>query len=553
MRVDWFLSATFGLRKPRNVRHYSHEFLDSIFKRHHIAAIQAVFLAFLMLILIGLFSESRFFQIPAAASITLFFTILIAVAGALSLFLGNWSIPIVLSLYLLVNWLFQENIIDPRNKAYGLNYNTPHRPSYNKDTLAHLMNDSNVAKDKSEFTSILNNWKQRQGTEKPVMFIVDVSGGGNRSAAFTMNVLMKLDSLTAGKFFQHTFLISGASGGMIGAAYFRELYLEKQLGKINTLQEKQYIDNISKDLLNPVFSSLVTRDMIGPLRKFKLGENSYIRDRGYAFEQKLNSNTKGVLNKKISDYFLPEQQGVIPAMFFSSAITRDGRKLLVSTHPARFMMQAPEKANHLSEYDIDGVDFQSFFQEQNPGDLQFLTAMRMNATFPFVLPNIELPASPEIDVMDAGFRDNFGHETSLRFVDVFKDWLKENTSKVVLVEIRDRPIGNWSRPYEANSILGLITKPMLLLQNNWFNLQDYYEKDEINYMLDAFGSQFYKVGFSYEAPQNSVSASLSFHLTAAEKKGIAQAMDDETNNTAVTTIANFLAESAPIAPPLVQK
>jgi hypothetical protein len=41
----------------------------------------------------------------------------------------------------------------------------------------------------------------------------------------------------------------------------------------------------------------------------KLGENSYIRDRGYAFEQKLNANTKGVLNKKISDYFLPEQQG----------------------------------------------------------------------------------------------------------------------------------------------------------------------------------------------------------------------------------------------------
>ena len=87
MRIDWFLSATFGLRKPRNIKHYSHDFLNSVFKRHHIAAIKAVFLAFALLILIGLFTENKYFQIPAAASITLFFTILIAVAGAFSFFL----------------------------------------------------------------------------------------------------------------------------------------------------------------------------------------------------------------------------------------------------------------------------------------------------------------------------------------------------------------------------------------------------------------------------------------------------------------------------------
>jgi hypothetical protein len=133
IRVDWFLSATFGLRKPRNIKHYSHDFLNSVFKRHHIAAIQAVFLAFVFLILIGLLAENKFFQIPAAASITLFFTILIAVAGALSLFLRTWSIPVVLIVYLFVNWLFINHIIDPRNKAYGLNYNDiKEQPIYDK-------------------------------------------------------------------------------------------------------------------------------------------------------------------------------------------------------------------------------------------------------------------------------------------------------------------------------------------------------------------------------------------------------------------------------------
>ena len=541
MRVDWFLSATFGLRKPRNVRHYSQEFLSSIFKRHHIAAVQAVFMALIFLILLGFFLENKYFQIPAGASITLFFTILIALAGALSLFLGNWSAPVVLAIYFFINWLFQDHVIDPRNKAYGLNYNNEkQQPVYDKESLFQLANDSAVANDKENFISILNKWKAKQHEEKPVMFILDVSGGGNRSADFTMNVLTQLDTLTQGKFFQHTFLITGASGGMIGAAYFRELYLEKLQKKINSLQQKQYKDNISRDLLNPVFSSLVTRDMIGPLRNFHLNNNSYILDRGYAFEQKLNWNTRNALNKNLGDYKFPEENAIIPSMFFYSAITRDGRKLIVSTQPVRFMMHAVEKPNNLNEYDIDAVDYQSFFKNEDPYKLRFLSVLRMNATFPFVLPNVEMPSNPRIDIMDGGLRDNFGHETTLRFLDVFKDWLHANTSKVVIVEIRDRSADNWSRPYEINSISGLITTPMLLLQNNWFNMQDYYQKDQLNYMLGIPSNNLYLTGFAYEMPQNAVSASLSFHLTTSEKNGIAQTLTDKNNRQAFKNIYQFL-------------
>ena len=543
MRVDWFFSATFGLRKPRNVRHYSQEFLSSIFKRHHIAAVQAVFLALIFLIVLGFFLENKYFQIPAAASITLFFTILIAVAGALSLFLGNWSVPVILIIYFGINWLFEQHIIDPRNKAYGLNYNNEkQQPVYSKESLFELASDTAVKNDSLNFISILNKWKAKQHEEKPVMFIVDVSGGGNRSADFTMNVLTQLDTLTQGEFFQHTSLITGASGGMIGAAYFRELYLEKQQRKINSLQQQQYRDNISKDLLNPVFSSLVTRDMIGPLRNFHLNNNSYILDRGYAFEQKLNANTRYVFNKNLSDYALPEENAVIPSMLFYSAVTRDGRKLLISTHPVRFMMKASRTPNHLSEHDIDAVDYQSFFKNQDPGKLRFLSVLRMNATFPFVLPNVEMPTNPRIDIMDGGFRDNFGHETTLRFLDVFKNWIKENTSKVVVVEIRDRASDNWSRPYEINSIAGLITKPVFLLQSNWFNLQDYYEKDQMNYMLGALDSTLYFTSFAYQAPQNATSASLSFHLTTFEKKSISQTLNDTNNQQTFKSIMNFLAK-----------
>jgi hypothetical protein len=46
--VDWFFSAKFRLRKPRDVRHYSDDFLNSVFKRHHVAAVIAIALHFFL-------------------------------------------------------------------------------------------------------------------------------------------------------------------------------------------------------------------------------------------------------------------------------------------------------------------------------------------------------------------------------------------------------------------------------------------------------------------------------------------------------------------------
>lgn len=536
VRIDWFLSATLRLRKPRNIIHYSDSFLDSIFKRHHIAAVQAVMMAFLFLVLIGYFSDNHLFQVPAAASITLLLAIFIAVVGALSLFLGSWSILLVFVVYALINWMYQQDIIDPRNKANGLNYHTQ-KSAYEEASLLAIASPQNIQHDKEKFISILDTWKTKQNNEKPVMYLLSVSGGGNRSAAYVMNVLQRLDSITNGAFFQHTMLINGSSGGMMGAAYFRELYLQKSQGKIKDLNDKQYASNIGKDLLNPVFSSLVTRDLLSPIRKFEVDGYSYIRDRGYAFEQKLNLNTKGVMDKKVMDYKIPEEKVIIPCIFFNSTITRDARKIIISPQPVSFMMRSEKISNMATN--ADGVDFMAFFNKQDAKNLPLLTALRMNATFPFVLPNVELPATPDVDVMDGGLRDNYGIENTLRFITVFQDWLKTNTSKVVLIQIRDHPFGDWDRPYESTTISGLFTKPMLLLQNNLFKLQDYYQANDLSFMQSILGPQFYNINFSYLPAQKTTSASLSFHLTASEKKDISAALENKENKKAFDEILDL--------------
>lgn len=541
IRIDWFLSANLHLRKPRDVRHYNQAFLDRIFKRHHFAALLSIILAFISLACIGYFSDDRIFQIPAAASITLLFAVLVTVTGALSYFLSNWGILLLIFIYIGINFLFQKDIIDLRNRAYGLNYNNVNeRPFYDRAHIMELCSKDQIERDKNNFIPILNNWKNHQSNIKPYLILINTSGGGTRSATFTMNVLQRLDELSKGNFMPKVFMINGASGGMLGAAYFRELYAQKLHNKNINLQDHKYIEDISKDLLNPIFSSFITRDLASPARYFKVGNYEYVKDRAYSFEEKLNENTQYLLGKTLKDYVVEEAQAQIPMMVFNAVITRDGRKLIIGTQPMTFLMRTIYDSIRLGQPDADAIDFVSFFKNQDPYNLRILTALRMNATFPYVLPNVWLPTKPIIDVMDAGLRDNFGQETSLRFLQVFKNWIAENTSGVLLIQIRDRPMSEWHTNLEANSILQPLLTPFLILQKNWPKLQGYFENDQLSYWQDVVGTTFQRFSFEYIPTNKNAQASLSFHLTAAEKADIEAALDNPANTSTFQKLTPFL-------------
>ncbi len=521
IKVDWYFETPFKLRAARDVSHYTNDFVESIFKRHHFAAILSVFAAFLFLVTIGFFLDNAFFQLPAGASITIFFSILIGVAGAITYFLQSWSIPYLIGLVLILNIFYKMDWIDPRNKAYGLNYwNKKERPSYTREGLMELCKKENIDSDRQNMISILDTWKKKQDSDKPLLVLINTSGGGHRSATFTMSVLQYLDSVTNGGIMTKTFLINGASGGMIGAAYFRELYLQKKQGKNIHLQDKKYVDDIAGDLLNPLFTSFFARDLISPAQKFSVGPYKYVKDRGYAFEQKLGSNTRGFLNKQLKDYTADEKAANIPLMFFNSVVTRDSRKMIICTQPVRFMMQAPQDTTRVPAVDPDAVDFVTFFAKQDPYNIRILTALRMNATFPIVLPNVWLPSDPVIDVMDAGLRDNYGQETTLRFLASFDDWIKQNTRGVLILQIRDRLAGGWEAPYLSDDISDHATKPFLLLQHNWFKMMEYFQNDMLNYYTTHSGNPIYKIAFQYATDKDENKAALNFHLTKREEKDI---------------------------------
>ncbi len=540
LKVYWYFSTGLRINKCRNVSHYRQTFLDSIFKRHHLAAIGSIVIAFAIIVTTGFLQDYKAFEIPAAASTLIVFSLLIAVMGAVTYFLQSWSVLAVIVFVICLNILYTNEIIDPRNKAYGLNYtNKQQRPLYNKIALQQLCTPTKMETDKQNMLTILNNWKVNQQQTKPLLVFINVSGGGLRSASFTMNALQQMDSAIGGTLMKQCFMINGASGGMLAASYYRALYDQKQKDSSINLHDVAYTNAIAEDLLNPVFTSFMARDIFAPVQKFKVGDNEYVKDRGYAFEKKLNSNASGLLGATIASLAAKEKSATIPMIIFNSVIKADGRKMMISTQPISFLMQ-PTYLQKDTSASPDAVDFGALFYNQNPQNLRLLTALRMNATFPYVLPNVWLPSKPIIDVMDAGLRDNYGQETTLRFIDNFKEWISQNTSGVLIIQIRDRKNDGWQKPFETNSVTDMIVTPATMLQYNWFKLQDYYQTDAYNYFYNTVNFPLHKQVLMYVSSQKEGAASLNFHISTSEKLDVINAYKNVPNQLAVDSIVKLL-------------
>jgi len=337
-----------------------------------------------------------------------------------------------------------------------------------------------------------------------------------------------LDSITGGKLMRQTFLISGASGGMLAATYFREIYRRHRADSSYPLYSGAYTDNIARDLLNPIFSSMVSRDIFSPTQRFNVGPYSYVKDRGYAFEKRLSQNTDGLLEIRMNELQYDEVNANVPLIFFNSVNKSDGRKIVISSMPVSYMMKP---ASMISDTAMipDAIDFGRLFQDCDPYNLRVLSALRMNATFPYVLPSVWLPANPIIDVMDAGLRDNYGIETTLRFIDHFESWIKANTSGVIILQLRDRADDNWQERYDKGSLSDMLVAPATMLQNNWYKMQDYFQADHYSIYQRTGDSSIRRITLMYKPEQEERAARLNFHLTAREKRDVIQSFNSPAN------------------------
>lgn len=534
--VKYYMTEKLRMRFVRSVAHYNQNLLRAVFNQHHKNATILQLFSILVLISLGYLIDYEIFRIPAGASIFILFAVITSALGALWYWLRGWHVLAILSICLGLNYLSGLSSSKYLNKGYGLDYST--RTSYQYDSLEQLFNKTTVERDKNTTIQLLNNWRSKFNTttRKPKMVMIGVSGGGLRAAVWTTRVLQYADSLLQGQLLSHATLITGASGGMLGAGYMRELYLQQQLGNTVNLYDSKYLDNMAKDLLNPIAFTIAVNDIIMPLSFFKLDNQRYPKDRGYVFEKQAIENTDSAFDRRLSYYTTYEQQGIIPMMFITPVIINDARRLIISSQKVSYMTQ-PKVA--LSSTEIDGIDFGQLFQSQNAYNLRFISALRMNATYPYILPNVYLPSEPAIEVMDAGWRDNYGFDTPARFIHVFKDWIKANTSGVVLVQIRGVEKVD-SITSNRRGIISRLLNP-IELTINFFELQDYNQDASLGYLQDILGEDNIEVvRFIYHPNILSQPASMSFHLTKREKKDIIHAVKVPANRESMRQLRQLL-------------
>ena len=521
-KVETYLSTKLRPRIVRSVTHYDENLLFRVFKQNHFNVLIVQLLSFLLLILLGFLIDNPYFRIPAASSAFILFSMIVALTGAVTFWFGKWRLTIIIVLLIVVNQLTKYDFFSYENKAYGLNYQDT-LATYTYEKLDILSYPKYVAPDIENTIGILNNWKKKQGEAKPKIVFLCVSGGGMKAAAWTTQVVQQVDKQLGGALMKHTALISGASGGMLGVSYLRELYLQKYLGKEIDLYASQYIDDISTDLLNSITFTIVSNDLFMPWSTFKYGDYQYHKDRGYIFEKQFNENTHFLLDKTIGDYKIPEEKAIIPMLFITPSIVNDGRRMVISPHGVSYMMKTPVTRKKINTVLTDAVDFGKVFENQDAMNLKFTTALRMNATYPYILPNVHLPSKPEIEVLDAGFRDNNGITSATRFIHVFKDWILKNTSGVILVQIDTGDKIHEITPSDQDGLLGSILNP-LGIAGKLLKLQDFEHDTNLGFIFDLLGEDnFDPIRFTYHPTKQNEKASMTYHLTEREKQDILNA------------------------------
>jgi hypothetical protein len=159
-----------------------------------------------------------------------------------------------------------------------------------------------------------------------------------------------------------------------------------------------------------------------------------------------------------------------------------------------------------------------------------------------------------MEIMDAGLSDNFGVSDAVRFLYVFRHWIGENTSGVILLSIRDTPKEHFIEKNAEQSLWDKVATPVGGLYRNWSHLQDIQNDNSVQYAGRWLAVPLLQADLTYDAAapvadtdtaetpngRRGQRASLSWRLTEREKAGIRQAIHNDPNQATIRQLQAWL-------------
>jgi hypothetical protein len=291
-------------------------------------------------------------------------------------------------------------------------------------------------------TAVLDAWRRRTGEPRPKLVILAVTGGAYRAGFWTAAVLDALQDRSAPGgtlpgLTDRIRIITGASGGMVGASYFAAMRAES--GAPGRVMDALAADAgrrgcapspypSSPDSLTPIVQQLVQRDipMIFCPIDYQRVDRGVVLDRQWC-----------TLERPVSSLRDGEAAGWRPSLIVSPMIIETGERLLISNLDLSAIAQ-PESVTRTPYLRSARQMFRMFPGAQ--ATFRLSTAVRMNATFPYASPAVSLPTAPPLRVVDAGYYDNYGVNLAAAWAYQNRDWLRAYTSGVALIQVYAYPL-----------------------------------------------------------------------------------------------------------------
>lgn len=294
--------------------------------------------------------------------------------------------------------------------------------------------------------NVLNKWlekkaKPNNGNRIPVIF-VSIEGGGIYSAAYSSLLLEKLSRIEGFK--EHLFVISGVSGGSVGATLYvsalkNKLLLENPVDTTNQHPIKEFLEI---DHLSPIIGAtffLEPVNFINPFARFGL----HLKDRSKYLEDSL------ALREPLGTFFNDDiltynEKFEFPFLVINSTNAKNGSRVVFS--PINI---GGENLNKLEEQNNDTVNdekkkkgvppfyhFKSFIGEDK--SVTIGAAAVASARFPIVSPPATLGDGREnAYLVDGGYYENSGAST---LNDIMNEILFQNNPRKFGQSIQTRKI-----------------------------------------------------------------------------------------------------------------
>ncbi len=245
----------------------------------------------------------------------------------------------------------------------------------------------------------------RQRSQR-TLIIVTAPGGGIHAAAWSAEVLTRLDQRWPGTFRESLGMISAVSGGSVGSMYYVDGISDRD-GKVSMDEVRR---RAQQSTLEPIFFATTFHDVL-PLTPL---------DRGTAAEHfwDFTLRSTGRPSPKLSTWGRQAAKGQLPVVVFNATDVKSGRRVLLGStahweHSDDSSADAHEHDEACAAFDL----------RENQLDMKVATAVRLSASFPYVTPISRpsldedgKPVMPSVRMGDGAYADNDGIMTALESI-----------------------------------------------------------------------------------------------------------------------------------------